>query len=62
MAPIAAVTGATGFVAQELIRQLLERGYAVKATARCSGDDPRLGALQRLADGGPGSLEIVQVR
>jgi hypothetical protein len=38
----ACVTGATGYVASELIRQLLERGYAVKATVRCAVDAERL--------------------
>ncbi|KAI8464173.1 MAG: cinnamyl-alcohol dehydrogenase-like protein [Monoraphidium minutum] len=57
----ATVTGATGYVAAELIRHLLGRGYAVKATARCDPSDARLAPLQRLADGAPGSLELIQV-
>jgi nucleoside-diphosphate-sugar epimerase len=58
----ATVTGATGFIASELIAQLLAKGYAVKATARCAPDAPRLAALRAAADGAPGSLEIVQAR
>ena len=58
----ATVTGATGYVASELIRQLLERGYRIKATVRCAPDDPRLAPLLRAAEGSEGSLELVQAR
>lgn len=57
----ATVTGATGFVGSELVRQLLDRGYRVKATCRCAPDSPRLAPLMHAADGAPGSLEFVQV-
>lgn len=61
MEKTATVTGATGFVASELVRQLLERGYHVKATCRCATDSPRLASLLRAAEGGPGTLQLVQV-
>lgn len=57
----ACVTGATGYVASELIKQLLVRGYAVKATVRCAVDSPRLQYLRDIADKGAGSLQLVQV-
>lgn len=57
----ACVTGATGYVASELIRQLLSRGYAIKATVRCPTDSPRLQYLRDLAGSGSGSLQLVQV-
>lgn len=57
----ACVTGATGYVASELIRQLLVRGYAVKATVRCAVDSPRLQYLRDLASKGEGTLQLVQV-
>ncbi|KIZ01217.1 hypothetical protein MNEG_6742 [Monoraphidium neglectum] len=60
-AKTATVTGATGFVAAELIKQLLARGYAVKATCRCEPDSARLAPLRSAADGAPGTLELVQV-
>lgn len=59
--PTACVTGATGYVASELIRQLLSRGYAVKATVRCAPESPRLQYLRNLAAKSDGSLELVQV-
>lgn len=61
MAPTACVTGATGYVASELIRQLLARGYAVKATVRCAVDSPRLQYLRDLAGNSEGTLQLVQV-
>jgi nucleoside-diphosphate-sugar epimerase len=48
-------------VASELIRQLLSRGYAVKATVRCAADSPRLQYLRDIADKGEGTLQLVQV-
>lgn len=60
-AATACVTGATGYVASELIKQLLARGYAVKATVRCAADAPRLQYLRDLAASSEGSLQLVQV-
>jgi len=54
------VTGGTGFVASHLVRQLLDRGYTVRATVREVGDNARVERLRRLADGGPGTLELFQ--
>lgn len=39
------VTGASGFVAAELVRQLLAKGYKVRATVRSSPSAPRAAAL-----------------
>eukprot|EP00878_Enallax_costatus_P022230 GHUV01023574.1.p1 GENE.GHUV01023574.1~~GHUV01023574.1.p1 ORF type:complete len:154 (+),score=30.10 GHUV01023574.1:333-794(+) len=57
--PSACVTGATGYVASELIRQLLSRGYSIKATVRCAPDSQRVQFLRDLT--GSSSLELVQV-
>lgn len=61
--PSALVTGATGYVASELIRQLLAKGYAVRATVRCDPAAPRLQYLRDLAAGASsgGSLALLQV-
>ncbi len=56
----AVVTGATGFIAIELIKQLLQKGYHVKGTHRASADPSRLADVTALARGAPGSLELVQ--
>ena len=52
------VTGGTGFVASQLIKQLLEKGYTVKATVRDPTDDSKLHHLKALAEGLPGSLSF----
>ena len=54
--PVACVTGATGFVANELIKQLLERGYRIRATCRCPCDSPKVAAVRQL-----GAVELIQV-
>lgn len=59
--PSACVTGATGYVASELIRQLLSRGYSIKATVRCAPDSQRLQYLRDLASSSSSNLELVQV-
>ena len=43
--PIACVTGATGFLASELVAQLLERGYRVHATVRSLANAERNACL-----------------
>ncbi|WIA11508.1 hypothetical protein OEZ85_011621 [Tetradesmus obliquus] len=57
----ACVTGATGYVASELIKQLLGKGYKIKATVRCPTDSPRLQYLRDIAQSSCGSLDLVQV-
>lgn len=53
---VATVTGGTGFVGSELVRQLLLRGYAVRAVTRASSSSPsqqqqlRAAPLVRLAE------------
>lgn len=52
-------TGAGGYVGTELTKQLLDRGYTVKATVR----DKQSSSVAHLADLGkalPGKLEIVE--
>ena len=42
MAHIAVVTGAGGFVASELVNQLLQKGYIVRATVRDASDSSKV--------------------
>ena len=46
--PISCVTGATGFVASELVAQLLARGHAVRATVRSLANRERNACLTSL--------------
>eukprot|EP00884_Botryococcus_braunii_P020767 jgi/Botrbrau1/7374/Bobra.0316s0018.1 len=55
----ALVTGASGYIATELVKQLLEKGYHVIATHRAqSDDDPKVSHLLRLANALPGTIEL----
>jgi nucleoside-diphosphate-sugar epimerase len=54
------VTGGSGFVASHLVDQLLDRGYAVRATVRDLSRADKVGPLRRLASGKPGILELFQ--
>lgn len=55
------VTGATGFVAGHVIAELLEHGYAVRATVRDLGATGKRAHLVELADRTGGELEFTQV-
>ncbi|XP_074586051.1 anthocyanidin reductase ((2S)-flavan-3-ol-forming)-like [Curcuma longa] len=46
--PSACVTGGNGYLASALIRQLLEKGYAVNATVRDPGNDRKVGQLKQM--------------
>ncbi len=51
------VTGATGFIAQHCLLQLLEAGYEVRGTARAAGRRAEVAAIlsPHLSDGARGS-------
>ncbi|ARM31271.1 SDR family oxidoreductase [Prosthecochloris sp. HL-130-GSB] len=57
--PLACVTGATGFIASHLVRDLLEAGYRVRATVRNLTQPERFGFLREF-DGAGQRLEIVE--
>ena len=54
------VTGASGFLASHVVRELLERGYAVRGTVRNARDSTRTAHLEELARTRPGTLELVE--
>jgi uncharacterized protein YbjT (DUF2867 family) len=51
--------GANGFLGTELTKQLLDRGYTVRATMRKISPENTL-HIERLAKALPGALEVVQ--
>lgn len=58
MAHTAVVTGALGFVATELVKQLLNKGYSVRATCRSMADADRIETLLALGRALPGALTL----
>ena len=56
--PLAVVTGAGGFVASQIIAQLLTKGYNVRGTVRSLTDDRKFQHLQKLSVALPGRLEL----
>ena len=48
-----------GFVATEMVKQLLEKGYNVVGTVR-SASNPRADTLKALAKALPGQLELIE--
>lgn len=61
MAELAVVTGGSGFVGTELVKQLLEKGYSVRATVRSVADASRTDHLRHVLsdrDRGASSLPL----
>lgn len=56
MAHAVCVTGGTGFVATELISQLLQKGYNVRATVRNKHASEKVDPLLKLGNAFPGTL------
>lgn len=53
--PVACVTGATGYIATQLVHDLLERGYDVRGTVR-SAYGVAAESLRNACQGLPGTL------
>ncbi|MGD8440758.1 MAG: NAD-dependent epimerase/dehydratase family protein [Holophagae bacterium] len=54
------VTGATGYVAGQLVRNLLEKGHTVHAAVRAPDNESKLRFLNELAAGAPGEIRYFQ--
>lgn len=52
------VTGASGFIGSQLVKQLLEEGYHVRGTVRDANNEAKTSWLKGLADGKSGTLEL----
>eukprot|EP00877_Chromochloris_zofingiensis_P003091 jgi/Chrzof1/12783/Cz07g07130.t1 len=60
MAEKVLVTGASGYVATELVKQLLEKGFDVRGTVRSLSKKEKIEHLEKLNAALPGSLELVE--
>ena len=60
MTSTAVVTGASGYVASQVVRELLEIGYHVHATVRSTKDLAKVDHLQKLAVALPGELTFFE--
>ncbi|EIE25032.1 NAD(P)-binding protein [Coccomyxa subellipsoidea C-169] len=58
MALTVTVTGATGFIATELVKQLLEKGYDVRGTVRSLKKEEKVAHLKALDAALPGNLTL----
>lgn len=54
------VTGASGFIATHIVKQLLEKGYRVRGTVRSLKDEKKCAPLRKLAENRKFELELVE--
>lgn len=54
------VTGASGFIASHIIKQLQEQGYKVRGTVRSLQDEDKVKRLNELCPEAENKLEIVE--
>ena len=54
------VTGASGYIACWIVKQLLEKGYRVRGTVRSLKDEKKVAPLRKLAENPRHPLELVE--
>jgi nucleoside-diphosphate-sugar epimerase len=54
------VTGASGYIASHIVKQLLEKGYRVRGTVRNLKDAKKCDPLKKLCDSPRHELELVE--
>ena len=59
-AAVVAVTGVSGYIGSEIVKQLLEKGYTVRGTVRSTSNTAKVQHLLKLFDALPGKLELFE--
>lgn len=54
------VTGASGYIATAIVNDLLVKGYSVRGTVRSLKNPGKVNPLKSIAEGKPGTLELVE--
>lgn len=54
------VTGASGYIATHIVKQLLELGYKVRGTVRSLKDEKKVAPLRKLVENPKHDLELVE--
>jgi nucleoside-diphosphate-sugar epimerase len=54
------VTGATGYIACHIIKQLLDKGYRVRGTVRSIKDEKKISPLRKLSENPRHPLDLVE--
>lgn len=54
------VTGASGYIACHIVKQLLEKGYKVRGTVRSTKNEQKVAPLKRLVQNPRYPLELVE--
>ncbi len=57
---VVAVTGVSGYIGSEVVKQLLEKGYTVRGTVRSKSNTGKVQHLLTLSDALPGQLELFE--
>ncbi len=53
-----AVTGATGYIGSQLVKNLIHDGYTIRGCVRDASREDKVSYLKEMNNAGPGSIEL----